>query len=148
MVLRLWSLSASLMTITLRSRAMASKILRRFSALERASWGRFLVVPVTRLLEESLSFSFAAAAKSGAKRSKSANFSLETPSTSVAISALNASVRSALVISQSSITSWRNPAAMVAVSTSSCIRIPTTSMGWVIYSSPDFLRWAECFSKA
>jgi len=97
----LCSRSASLTRMTLMSSTIASSILRKFSAW-RCS------------LEEN-----------------GMALSLVTPSTTWAISSPNSSRIRSIVVSVSSTTSWRSPAATATVSSFMSARMAATSSGWI-----------------
>ena len=82
------------------------------------------------------------------RASKSASFSLVTPSTRSAISSPNSAAIWSRETPQSSTTSCSSPAASVASSISSSVRIIVTARGCVIYGSPERRVWPSCFSSA
>ena len=114
----LCSRSASLMSTTRMSSAMARNILRMFSAC-CSSWERALNLD-----------------------------SLVTPSTRCATSAPNRSSMSEMLCSVSSGTSWSSAAWTASGSSPISDRICATASGWVMYGSPDARRCGPCASRA
>ena len=118
MVLRLCSLSESLMISTLISLDMARNIFLRFSA-----W------------RSSLFLNFREP-------------SLVTPSTRSPTSSPKSSISCFSVYSVSSTTSCKSPATIVSSSMPRSASISATAMGCIRYGSPDFLSCPLCISSA
>jgi hypothetical protein len=106
----LWVRSASFTRITRMSRAIASSILRKFSACF-SSRDVKLIWPI-----------------------------FVTPSTSVAISVPKSDSTWSSVASVSSTVSWRSPVAMLGTSSRMSAMMLATESGWVRYGSPDARR--------
>ncbi len=70
--------------------------------------------------------------------------SLVTPSTMPAMSLPNSSSISSMVASVSSTVSCRRPATTLASSSLSCARTPATASGWIKYGSPVFRTCPAC----
>src|SRR5437870_3442342 len=113
----LWSRSASLIMRTRRSRAIATSILRKFSAC-RSSREEKASLPI-----------------------------LLTPSTRLAISWPNSRSSSSLVAPVSSRTSWRRPAVTVVTSILKSTRRWATARGWLKYGSPEARCWPWCVAS-